>query len=128
MVEPIVFTLPLLLPTPNRTRGEHWAATHKRKKRLAEEVAVALGFRRPPEPLTKARVTVWRHSVSAMDFDNNVASLKPLLDVMQPPTVRRKYGLGLIADDGPETIDVAVHWLKSATRRDQRTVVKVEAA
>lgn len=124
---PIVFTLPCLLPLPNRTRGEHWTATRDRKPQLAREVWAALNGRRPAEPLARSRVTVWRHGIVEPDFDNLAASLKSLLDVLQPVTERRTYGLGLIADDAPSACDIRPRWIKAGRRVDQRTVVEVVA-
>lgn len=126
MSAPIAFTIPLLLDTPNRTRGQHWAVTAAYKKRIAQEVWIALGGRLPAAPLARSRVTVWRHSTQEPDFDNMVASLKPIADVLQPATDARKYGLGIILDDKPACCEIVARWVK-AKRSNQYTSVVVEA-
>jgi hypothetical protein len=115
----------MLLDTPNRTRGQHWAVTSGYKRRVAREVWVALGGRLPAEPIQRCRVTVYRHSTRQPDDDNLAGSLKPLLDALQPSTDRRTYGLGLIADDAPGVCSMVPRWVK-ATRATQFTRVVIE--
>ena len=125
MTQRIAFTLPLLLPLPNRRRGTHWAVLSKERKRLATEIWAALGTQQPAQPLARARVTIWRHSVQEPDTDNLYASCKGVLDALQPATERRTYGLGVITDDRPSLCDLRAKWVKAAHRTDQRTVVEV---
>jgi hypothetical protein len=121
----IAFTLPMLLDTPNRTRGQHWAVTSAYKRRVAQEVWIALGCRLPATPIERCRVTVYRHSTRQPDDDNLAASMKPLLDALQPATAKRRYGLGLIADDAPGVCLMVPRWIK-ATRGNQFTRVVIE--
>ena len=128
MTDRIAFTLPLLLPLPNRRRGTHWAVLSKERKHLAAEIWAALAGRVPPSPLPRARVTIWRHSVQEPDTDNLYASCKGVLDAIQPATDRRTYGLGIIVDDKPSVCELRALWVKERHRTDQRTVVEVLAA
>lgn len=125
----IVFMLPLLLPLPNRTRGQHWSKIRDYKIELAWDVKLALRDSvclLPDRPFDMSRITVWRHSVQRPDTDNLYASLKPLCDVLQPCTAKRKYGLGVIVDDAPGVCEMRAFWNKAPRRNDQRTVVAVE--
>ena len=97
---------------PNVTRRLHWREARKRASYWRLYVMrVAGGSKAPPEPLERARVLieVWRKR--APDPDNLVASIKPLIDGLQPArTFSRKGrngerlsypvpGAGVIADD-----------------------------
>lgn len=91
---------------PNALRRLHWrkAGEHSLYWRLY--VMRAAGANIPPEPLERARVLieVWRKR--APDPDNLVASVKPLIDGLQPRSILKRGGrlyaqpgAGVIADD-----------------------------
>ena len=123
------FRLAAPLQLPNRIpAGKTWKAAAGRKAKarqlLALEVMALIGAR-PAQPLARASVQVFRHGIQAPDQDNLFASCKGLLDVLQPSTARRKYGLGIIAGDDPAHLELAVHHIKAAHRGEQGTVVVV---
>lgn len=120
------------LPLPNRVRGKaacwQWVKASKLRKALAEEVAACLPVPRPAA-LEKARVEIVRYTVSLADEDNLHASVKPLLDVLQPAgSAGRKYGLGMIESDSPASLHLIVRQEKVHRRALQRTDVVVSRA
>jgi hypothetical protein len=72
-------------------------------------------------------VDVVSHRVKAgeMDWDNVHAGLKPLLDVLQPATEKRKYGLGLIASDRIADLERPTITVYPAKRADERTTITI---
>jgi Holliday junction resolvase RusA-like endonuclease len=93
------------LVSPNRTRGQHWAAAKKRRDeaewavRIAMRAATTPGY--PYTPATTPRiVTITRYAPRQMDPDNLVAACKPLIDSL--------VSHNLLVDDSPR-------WLTSLT-------------
>lgn len=127
MTEPIVFTLPLLLPTPNQSLRLHWSKRRKHIRDIAWQAKILMLGKIPAEPFARARVRVWRHGITPLDPDAITASAKMLLDVLQPQSRRHPYGLGVIANDDAASLELSVQWIKAARRVDQRTVVEVAA-
>lgn len=102
----IVFNLPYALVLPNKTgieltRQSGAGKIRRQREQMAWEIAAALAGFRPRAPIKYARVQVFRHSTGVPDTDNLYAACKPLLDVLQPATDRRVYGLGIIENDKP---------------------------
>jgi hypothetical protein len=105
----VVFSLPFALPGLNARDRTHWAARGRQKKRLAIEVMAAIAPRhRPPNPFQRAHIIVTRLSAGTMDYDNLVACVKPLLDVLCVHSKTHPCGLGIIQDDGPDCITIDV--------------------
>lgn len=123
----LLFTLPFALPSLNVRDRQHWAVRSRQKRDLAREVMVAIGGPRhyPRPPFAIARVTVWRHSANLLDPDNLPSSCKNLLDVLRAPVPKSNpHGLGIIADDNPNCLDLIVRQIK-APRGSQFTRVHV---
>jgi len=118
------FTLKRPLILPNRKKDMHWSTKSKLIHALSQEVAQAIG-RGPPEPIPKALVRVFRHGIKQPDDDNLVASLKWLLDLLQPRSKRHPYGLGIIAGDDPEHLVSEIFHLKPRSRAEQKTIVTI---
>lgn len=95
----------------------------KERERMAWEIASLLTGSRPVRPIKFVRVQVFRHSVGEPDTDNLYASCKPLLDVLQPATDRRTYGLGVIENDKPSRCELRAHDVKAPRRNEQFTRV-----
>lgn len=121
----IVISIPLLLPLPNQRRGVHWSVLYRERKRIADEMRLNALRVLSKDPFPRARVTVWRHSLHEPDTDNLYASCKHALDILQPCTPKRAYGLGMIENDKPSCCDLRAFWIKTARRTDQRTVIEV---
>lgn len=113
---------PLLLP--NRKKNLHWGTVSQLIHELSQEVAQVIG-QGPAEPLSKAHITVFRHGIQEPDKDNLTASLKWLLDVLQPRSKKHPYGLGIIAGDDPAHLTHEIFHIQCKTRAEQRTVVNI---
>lgn len=78
--------------------GAHWSSRRKIRKRWRDVVAwKCRELGRPRRPLPRARVTLTRYSPRACDFDNLVASFKPVLDGLVDG--------GVLAGDAPEHLE-----------------------
>lgn len=91
---------------PNLLRRKHWREARDHSRYWRVYLVRVIGQKAPPAPLERARVCieVWRRR--APDPDNLVASVKPLIDGLQPQRNHtrkgRRYtqhGAGVIADD-----------------------------
>ena len=91
---------------PNDLNHLHWRSQWRHSRDWRIYVTAIVGARRPPRPLTLARVRVeiWRkHEPDPHDL---IGSIKPLLDGLRPPTRRKRgkryiqeIGCGVIIDD-----------------------------
>jgi hypothetical protein len=54
-----------------------------------------------------------------------VGGAKALLDVLQPPSKRHPYGLGVIAGDDPAHLTVEYRSVQASRRRDQKMVIEI---
>ncbi|WBO60571.1 hypothetical protein GT370_07310 [Acidocella sp. MX-AZ03] len=99
---------------------------------MAMEIAALLAGIRPVEPIQYARVWVFRHSTGQEpDRDNFNAACKGLLDVLQPSTAKRSYGLGVIENDKPGRCDLRIHHVhaKHSTQQMTRVIItEIDAA
>ena len=121
------FTLTAPTPSLNQTLRMHPQVKRRQRSNWAWEITGTMLGKRPAQPLARARVTIWRHSVGTLDHDNAVGGAKGLVDVLKPmhPT-RNPCGLGIIADDSPAHLELVVHQVKETKRTGHRTVVRVE--
>jgi hypothetical protein len=99
---------------PNRLFSQHWTARHKHNKKWHTLVALAVGHKAPDKPLTKARLTLTRHSCRAPDPDNLAASFKPVIDGL-------RYAL-VIADDNPNVVSLEFHQERAGIKKGFITV------
>lgn len=113
---------PLLLP--NRKKSLHWAVQSQLIHALSQEVAQAIK-QDVSEPMKRAHIRVWRHGIREPDPDNLEASLKWLLDVLQPRSQRHPYGLGIIAGDDSEHCAYEIFHVQTKTRVEQKTKVHI---
>lgn len=115
-----------LLPLPRERSRRSWTATKKARFRrsLARQIAVQLGGAWRYRPYRFAHVNVYRHSAGEVDDDNLVASVKELLDVLQPLSARCPDGLGVILGDDPKHIDRRCSQC-TAARGDGHTTVEI---
>jgi len=125
----IQFRLPTPLQLPNRKQNLDWkikgAITKKARQTLAWEIRTLINGQMPVNPFEFASVQIFRHGIIEPDRDNLYASAKDLLDVLQPVTARRSFGLGVIADDKPSRCAFDIKHVKAKHRPDQCTVVVI---
>jgi hypothetical protein len=120
----IVFRLSKPLLLPNRKKHLHWSEISAAIHLLSDEVSRGIE-NAPPEPLKMAAVTVLRYSLKEPDQDNLEASLKQLLDVLQPRSKRHPYGLGIITDDNHAHLESEIHHVQVKARAEQQTLVRI---
>ena len=127
MPDHIAFSIPMLLPiTPNERK--HWAAKLKDKRLITARVALATVQWRNVEPLERARVTVTRYSVGAKrpDRDNLYSSCKFLLDCLCVRSKTHPNGLGFIADDDDDHLELLCRAARAPSKQQQRTEVLIQ--
>ncbi len=97
---------------PNKIGKRHWTVIAKHRRAWRTWVVLAARGKQPPRPLQRASVKleIWRKRRT--NPDNLVASVKPLIDGLQPGGVytrgNRRYptiGCGIIADDYAENFE-----------------------
>lgn len=64
----------------NKVMRSHWRKNHQDGSRWKELIQRAVLTMRPAIPLTKASISITRHSYRMLDYDGLVASMKPLVD------------------------------------------------
>lgn len=70
----------------------------------------------PPRPLTKAKLTLIRHSSRCPDYDGLVVSFKPVVDALKK--------CGIIADDSMSVIGKPTYeWKKIGVREGKIAVI-----
>lgn len=114
IVPRIWFRLGAPLRTLNEIKRMHHRVYSRYRASLALEVSALTTGRRPAVPFKRAYVRVERHSAGTVDQDNLQASIKPLMDILQPFSVRCPSGLGIIAGDDPASVRVDVLQFKCA--------------
>lgn len=129
-MENITFRLaaPLILPNRKGIAYNRQAAAGKvaaARVSMAREVMAVLGGPRPAVPFEYSSVQVFRHSLQEPDRDNLYASVKDLLDVLQPSHERRTFGLGIISNDKPSRCLLTVRHIQARYRSDQCTIVVI---
>jgi hypothetical protein len=117
------------LPPMNTTatRG-HPMKLHKQAKLVREVVVAVVGNRRPPEPLTRARIICTRHSGSKRPDPENLAmSFKAWIDALTKSQMRRnKKAPGgytfiqradVLEDDAPEVLKREYRWFPARPKK-----------
>jgi hypothetical protein len=92
----------MLPPRLNEFMRWHFHKRHKVYSEIYALVNFACTGKKPPTPLAKCKIFIERHSNTTLDFDNAVASYKPIIDGLRHA--------GIIVDDtweitGPWTLD-----------------------
>jgi len=75
----VTFEIQGLPPNPNGAHG-HWRAAAAIRKKWRNMSAFAALAHQPKTPFKKCRITCLRCSVRRDDWDNRVASFKPVID------------------------------------------------
>ena len=109
------------LPPLQRSAARgHWAKDAGVVKRWRERTAFEIGRHKPRRPLVRAELEFERHSASEPDFDNLVASFKPILDGI--------VLAGVLADDKPSNIGSPRYYWRKASRGGGFVTVKLREA
>ena len=103
------------------SNGSHsnWRVVHALKKKWKQAVRVAVANLEPKAPLTKAKLTLIRHSSKESDFDGLVISFKPIIDGLKEA--------GVILDDKTSVIgQPSYSWQKAKMKQGKITVIVEE--
>ncbi len=100
------FEIKGLPSTANATLRGHWRTHYGKAKTWKRKVWLVVWHLRPPEPLTRAQLTLTRFSSSEPDFDGLVSSFKHVIDGLVEARV--------LIDDKPSVIGQPVcQWTKA---------------
>lgn len=72
--------LPYVETDPNNILGRHWRSKHSRFQKTKNDIYRLTLGKTPKTPLTKFKISIVRHASGYLDFDNLVASMKPVID------------------------------------------------
>lgn len=108
--------VPILPPSPNAIRREHWSRGHRRVK--AERRAVELMLARHRRPRLPVVVTLSRCSSGTLDDDNAVGAMK---------AVRDAVAAWLRVDDRDTRVTWRVEQVKIQRTARPGTLVEIEA-
>jgi len=106
-------------PSLNETQRLHWSQIRKIKKDAVEMLSIFTLGRGVHGFTFAGKVTVqlyrlWGKGQRALDTDNLVGSVKPLVDGLRPRDPKSKQGgIGIIEDDHPDMLDLQVKQMKN---------------
>lgn len=107
--------IPIAPTDSNQILGVNKFKKHAIFKRIKRDVAILVHKKIPKEPLKKFHISIARHSIKPLDYDNYIASLKPFIDGLVLSKV--------IQDDSWEFIKfIDVEQTKS---KERKLVIKV---
>lgn len=106
--------IPVVTPSLNAMLDDSKMWRIRKKPALQKQIAQFIWYDhldqmreyRARFPLERVRIEIERRQVGRrLDKDNLYGSVKPLIDVLCPPSERNKFGLGIILDDRDEVIE-----------------------
>jgi Holliday junction resolvase RusA-like endonuclease len=109
--------LPGLPKNPNGSHG-HWRTAHGIRKTWRNAACLVAKTKAPPLPLSKCRLECTRFSTSSSDYDNLVASFKPLIDGLKDA--------GIIKDDNQNCIIERKYTCEKAKPKQGKVRIIVE--
>lgn len=112
------FELEGLPRTTNSLVRSQWRARHNHAVMWKQAVFTKCWHLRPDEPLTKARITITRHSAKCPDFDGMVSASKHVVDGL----IQAK----IIIDDNMVVVGIPTYLWQRASPRKGKITVKVE--
>lgn len=89
---------------PNRIMRSHWSKISKHANLWKKLVAMRAVGKKPPYPLARSQAILTRCSARKPDYDNLVASFKPVVDGL--------INCGIIVDDNPAYFSAEYKWEK----------------
>lgn len=118
MTYTLEFQINALTDSPNKLLGAHWTTRKRYADKWKRLVWAKVWHLKPPAPLTKARVTLERHSPRKMDADNVRSSFKPVMDAL--------VQWGVLLDDNTDVIGEPVVIQAKSTNKCKFIKVTVE--
>lgn len=119
------FKLDQPFPLLNVTLRQHYHKRHRTAQSMAWEIKVATHGHLPQKPFARAKVQIVRRSTGRPDKDGLYGGAKGLIDCLLPNTDKRGHGLGIIADDNPDVIDLNVQSERVLSREGKGTFVTI---
>ncbi len=118
-------TIPLRTPTLNEMLRKHW----RQRKKILAEIAWHVRALAGPSPglVDQAIIQIHRYTPRQLDPDGLTAIAKPILDVLQPASLRHPLGLGWIAGDDPAHLSLSVTTVRSLAK-GTRIILEDQAA
>lgn len=111
--------IPYVETDPNQMFRLAWRGRKAKFDKIKTSVSAVTAGKRPVKPLEKFTIAVTRHASKYLDWDNYVASLKPLIDGL--------VMAGVIKDDNWEMIrHVELEQVKTKVGVKKRLVVRVQ--
>lgn len=112
-------TIDFLPPMSNMLLRGNWRKRHGLTLKWKFYTSLAFANKRPPEPLTKAKLTLTRHSNRRPDHDGLVSGFKAIIDGL--------VETGVIQDDSFEVIGTPIYLWEKAPNRKGFVTVRVES-
>jgi hypothetical protein len=122
----IEFVLQRAFKPLNELLRMHWSDRTRYAAGLSAHIALLTRHIPPGTPMLRARLTVTRYGMRLPDKDGLYGGAKPLIDALLVISERHPHGLGFIADDGPEFLDLIVSSELAKKRAAVRTHVLIE--
>jgi len=105
-------------PSLNQLLSKGWKFRHFTFLKIKQEILNKVSGHKPTSPLKKFQISITRHAIRTLDFDNFVASAKPILDSL--------VMAGIIHNDTWDLINhLSVDQIK-VKKNQEKTIVKVE--
>lgn len=80
----MTYSLTIEIPTAdtsaNKTKGQNKYVLHGLYKNIKKEMAILLRNKQPEYPLEYFKLSITRHGVKCLDYDNLISSFKPYID------------------------------------------------
>ena len=122
---PIEFTLSAPYKLLNPLLRMHWASRRNYAAAVSSEIAIRAAEHEGRPPMSRARVTIERHSVQEPDEDGLIGGAKLVIDALLVRSKTHPLGNGFLLDDRPACMELIVRHVK-AKRAEQRTTVLIE--
>ena len=105
---------------PNPNQRMHWAEKHRWNKAWGEEVWARLRASYPqPRVFEHAIISATLYAIRLPDYDNAVASMKPLIDSLKGFVIR---------DDSPDRCEIKVTMVKVDHKNEEHVELRIDNA
>jgi len=118
----------LVSPSLNRLLRLHWAERRQIGRQWAEALHVlvrATNQQLPAIVLERCRIGIERQASPALDLDNLVGGVKPLIDALLVASARHPYGLGILRDDASGRLELDIRQ-RPAPRAQRGTLLSLQ--
>ena len=78
----ITIEIPTADTSANKTKGQNKFVVHNLYKNIKKEMALLCRNKQPEYPLENFKLSITRHGVKCLDYDNLISSFKPYIDAL----------------------------------------------